>query len=69
MPTRPIPFRLDEFEQQALKEVAARLQRNSADTVRLLIRETWTVMKEIDSKPGANEPKTPVGTLPPSITS
>ncbi len=38
-PTRPIPFRLGEYEKQVLEEIARREERTMADALRRILRQ------------------------------
>lgn len=53
MRSQVVPIRFDDSEQAMLKELAARLQRTQADTVRTLVREALSILKEQDRPPKA----------------
>ena len=67
MATKPVPIRLSESDQNALRAVAQHLQRNNADTVRLLIRETYAVIQESQSKSDADQQSAPAAPPPSKI--
>jgi len=51
-----VALRCSELDKAALRELAARLQRNPSDTVRVLVRTTLEVLKEQDAKAaGSNQ--------------
>lgn len=54
MQSQVIPIRFKPDEKKMLTELAKRLDRNRSDTVRLLVREALTIIKEQDSKGGKN---------------
>lgn len=45
-----VAVRFSELDKQALMELAARLQRNQSDVLRILVRETLNVLREQDAQ-------------------
>ncbi len=54
--TTGVLVRMNLIDRAALRELAARLQRNQNETIRVLIRETLAILKEQDLQ---KEDKTP----------
>ncbi len=54
--TTSVLVRMNLIDRAALRELAARLQRNQNETIRVLVRETLAILKEQDLQ---KEEKTP----------
>ncbi len=54
--TSSVLVRMNLINRAALRELAARLQRNQNETIRVLVRETLSILKEQDLQ---KEEKTP----------
>ncbi len=54
--TTGVLVRMNLIDRAALRELAARLQRNQNETIRVLVRETLAILKEQDLQ---KEEKTP----------
>ncbi len=55
--TTGVLVRMNLIDRAALRELAARLQRNQNETIRVLVRETLAILKEQDLQ---KEEKTPI---------